>query len=220
MQLATLKKWSMKIARNPFFWAFLLGIGSLHVVREFAYLRRSAPPPLVYVGNWSLTDQSNRAFGSKELAGKVYIANFFFTRCPTICPKITKDMIEVRKRFTTLRDKVHFVSISVDPENDVPQVLSDYMKRYDIVDGDWTYLTGTKAQVYGVVVEQMKLHMGDRETQKDVDTGEILYNVSHVAELALFDQNGDLRGKFPTDMTSLAALERAAKFLVEKGPDA
>jgi len=207
-----------RLLRSPFFWAFLLGIFSLHLVRECAMRRRSAPSPMVNVGSWSLVNQKGEPFGTKEIRGKVVIANFFFTHCPTICPKITKDMIEVQKRFTKLKNQVRFISITVDPENDTPEALVNYMKKNGISDEQWTFLTGSKQDIYQVVVEQMKLHMGQKEEVKNPDADEVLYNISHVAEIALFDQNGDLRGKFPTDPTSLAALERAAKFLVEKGP--
>ncbi len=218
MPSAKIKNLFSQLMRNPYFWALILGIVSLHLVREFSYMRRSAPPPLVIVGPWSLTNQNNEPFGTKELKGKVVIASFFFTRCPTICPKLMQDMIEVQKRFEKLKKKVHFVSISVDPEHDTPPVLVDYIQKKEFNDDNWTFLTGTQAQIYHVVVEQMKLHMGDLEAVKKQDTSEVLYNVSHVAEFALFDQNSDLRAKFPTDPTSLASLERAAKFLVEKGP--
>jgi protein SCO1 len=218
MPSAKIKNWFAQLIRNPYFLALILGIISLHLVREFAYMRRSAPPPLVIVGPWSLHNQRNEVFGTKEMQGKVVIASFFFTRCPTICPKLMQDMIEVQKRFEKLKKRVHFISISVDPEHDTPLVLAEYLRKKQLNDAHWDLLTGSHSEIYHVVVEQMKLHMGDLETIKNKDTREILYNVSHVAELALFDQNGDLRAKFPTDPTSLSALERAAKFLIEKGP--
>lgn len=218
MSVAKVKNLFRQLFKNPYFWALLLGIASLHIVREFAYMRRSAPPPMVYVGDWSLTNHEGKIFGSKDLKGKVYIASFFFTSCPTICPKITKEMIEVQKRFTKLTDKVGFISITVDPDTDTPEVMTAYRQKNNITNENWNFLTGKKAEIFQVVAEHMKLFVGEREEFKDTDTDKVLYNISHVAELALFDQNGDLRGKFPTDPTSLAALERAAKFLVEKGP--
>jgi protein SCO1/2 len=206
-----------KWLKNPYFWALLLGIVSLHFVREMSYMSRRAPPPLVYVGEWSLINQLNEPFGSQDLKGKVWIASFFFTRCPTICPKLTQDMIELKKRFKKMNGEVKFLTFSVDPEFDTPPVLQAHLLKNKIIDDNWTFLTGTQAQMMNVVMDQMKLHMGELEEVKQPNTPEVLFNVAHLAEFALFDQNGDLRGKFPTDPTGLAALERAAKFLVEKG---
>ncbi len=186
-----------KIVRNPYVWAFLFGIGCLHWVREYSKMRLSAPPPWVIVGPWVLTDQNNQPFGSQDLAGKVVITSFFFTRCPSVCPKLMAAQTEVRKRFLKLLDKTHFVSISVDPEFDTPEVLAAYAQKNNL---DWSFLTGSRSKINQVVEGQMKFAMG---------------NAHHIAELALFDQRGDLRGKFTTDPTGLASLEKAAKYLID-----
>lgn len=202
-----------RIIKNPFFWAFLAGIASLHIVKELALMRRSAPDAMVVVPEWSLVDQNGLAFGKSQLLGKPYIANFFFTSCPTICPKLTGAMKEVYQRFKDKGDQIHFVSISVDPENDTPTVLKDFMKMSGIDYQNWHSLTGSKADIYEVVVEKMRVHVGDKEILPD---GDGAYDIPHLAQLALFDQNGDLRGLFRTDSMELSALVRAANFLLEK----
>jgi protein SCO1/2 len=217
MHSQPLKSKLKKIFTNPFFIAFLVGIASLHIVKEMSLQRRTAPPPLVTVGPWSLTSHDDKSFGSSELKGKIYIANFFFTRCPTICPKLMSDMKEVYKRFDKRADQVHFVSFSVDPEFDTPQVLKEYREKSGISAPNWTLLTGSVEQVGQVAVKQMKLHVGEKEKFGEADIADGLYEISHVGEILLFDQNGDLRGKFPTDNASLAQLVRSANFLLEKG---
>jgi len=186
-----------KIIRNPYIWAFLFGIACLHWVREYSKMRLSAPAPWVIVGPWSLTDQHKQSFGSEDLAGKVVIASFFFTRCPSICPKLMNAMTEVRKRFLKLETKAAFISISIDPEFDTPEILAQYATQNHL---DWPFLTGSKAQIDQVVESQMKFAVSSSH---------------HVAELVLFDQHGDLRGKFTTDPTGLASLEKAAKYLID-----
>ena len=104
---------------------------------------------------------------------------------------------EVRKRFLNLLDKAGFISISIDPEFDSPEVLAHYAAKNNL---DWSFLTGSKSKINQVVEGQMKFAVG---------------NAHHVAELALFDQRGDLRGKFSTDPTGLASLEKAAKYLID-----
>jgi protein SCO1/2 len=207
------------LTKNPFMWGFLIGMTALYAVKELSDRRRGAPPPLVQVGSWSMRDHAGNSFGSEQLKGKVYIASFFFTRCPSICPKLTESIVDVSKRFKGLEDKVHFVGVSIDPENDTPDVLAAYMKKYGIEGSNWSYLTGSLKNTYDVVVKQMKLHVGDREPLKGQgeNAKPDAYEINHVAELVLFDQNGDLRGKFGTDSVHLAALERAAKLLIERG---
>lgn len=205
-----------KIMKNPFVWAFVIGIVSLTGLRQVSLWRRSAPPPLVVVGEWQLTGDNEEPFGSQDLKGKVMIADFMFTRCPTICPTLTANMLELRKRFAKVSGQVHFVSFSVDPKHDTPQVLSAYKKQFGIVGSDWTFVTGSEAQMRHLIIDQMKFHLGEKE-QLAQDAS--LFDIAHVAEFALYDQNGDYRGKFGTDPTGLAAMERAAKFLIEKGPN-
>jgi protein SCO1/2 len=158
----------------------------------------SAPPALITVPAWSLIDHTGKPYGTNQLKGKVVIADFIFTRCPTICPNLTQSMIEVRKRFLNQIDKTEFLSITIDPDFDTPEVLSAFRTKYQT---SWPYLTGSMDQIREVVEGKMKLPIG---------------NEHHVAELVLFDQQGDLRAKFGTDPTSLAALERAAKYLIDK----
>lgn len=212
-----MKSMLRKVFSNPFVLAFLVGIASLHLVKEMSLSRRAAPLPLVNVGDWSLTDHRGASFGTQELRGKVVIANFFFTRCPTICPKLMNDMKEVYKRFEKEGAQVHFVSFSVDPSFDTPEVLQSYRSKSGIVADNWVFLTGSTDQMVNVVMNQMKLHIGEKEALSAPNPSEDLFNISHVAEFVLFDQNGDLRGKFSTDPMGLAAIVRSAKFLLEKG---
>lgn len=201
----------------PYVIAFFVGIASLYIVKEVSLARRSAPPPLVTVGPWNLTAHDGKKFGTDELKGKVVIANFFFTRCPTICPKLMNDMREVQKRFVKDAADVHFLSFSVDPEFDTPQILKEYVEKNRLPMSNWTLLTGTHDEIMHVVTNQMKLHMGDKIPLDKEGQEDLLFNISHIQEIVLFDQNGDLRGKFPTDPTGLAQVVRSAKFLIEKG---
>jgi protein SCO1/2 len=191
-------KQALQIIKNPFVVAFLFGILGLHLIREMNARKFSAPPALITVPAWSLIDHTGKPYGTNQLKGKVVIADFIFTRCPTICPNLTQSMIEVRKRFLNQIDKTEFLSITIDPDFDTPEVLSAFRTKYQT---SWPYLTGSMDQIREVVEGKMKLPIG---------------NEHHVAELVLFDQQGDLRAKFGTDPTSLAALERAAKYLIDK----
>lgn len=202
-----------RIIKSPFLWAFFIGIATLHIIKECALMRRSAPEPMVMVPEWSLTDQNGRAFGKADLLGKVVIADFFFTSCPSICPKLTGAMKDVYDRFRDKDKSVHFMSITVDPETDTPAVLKEFMATNSIGYANWHSLTGSKTEIYDVVVQKMRVHMGEKEFIPQADG---TYDIPHLAQLALFDQNGDLRGLFRTDSMELSALVRAANFLLEK----
>jgi protein SCO1/2 len=205
-----------KLVRNPFFWAFILSIFALHIIKELAMARRSAPTPMVFVSDWQLTDQNNKPFGKKDLGGKVVVADFFFTSCPTICPKLTQAMGEIHSRFLDKTDQVAFVSFTVDPETDTPEHLKAFMAKNGMDKNNWWSLTGTKQQIHDVAVNKMKLHVGEKEPVAGAAEG--VYDVPHLGELVLLDQNGDLRGLFKTDSTEMSALVRAVLFLLEKGP--
>lgn len=204
----------MKIIKNPYVLGFIIGALALTFIRQMSHLRETAPEPLVFVGDWKLNDQNNHIFGSKDLAGKVYVANFFFTRCPSICPHLTKNMSEVQKRYTKHPENIHFVSFTVDPDHDKAEVLKEYAKDKHLDTRNWSFLTGNQNELEQVIVNQMKIHMGSK---KEIEGEPNLYDISHMGHFALFDQRGDLRGLFKTDPTGLASLVRAANLLIKKG---
>lgn len=202
-----------KIFKNPFFWGFILGIAALHIIKEMALNRRHAPDPMFMVPDWELTNQMGEPFGQKDLLGKIVVADFFFTSCPTICPKLTASMKEIHQRFLGQEEKVHFISISVDPERDQPLVLKEFMEKNQFAFSNWHSLTGEKEQIYDVVVNKMKAHLGEKEALPDAPG---VYDIPHLGHLALFDQKGALRGLFKTEAVEMAALVRAIKFLLEE----
>ena len=99
---------------------------------------------------FSLTDQTGQTFGSDDLTGKVAVVNFMFTRCPLTCPRQTTKLAELQNRFKQRPGwkNVRLVSISVEPENDTPKVLSDYAKRYSADPEHWKFLTGSRNAIW------------------------------------------------------------------------
>lgn len=209
--------------KNPFLWGFLIGIVALTAMRPIAMSFRKAPPPLLEVGAWELTSHEGAPFGSKDLEGKVYIANFFFTSCPSICPELTRAMQKLEDRIGD-NEHIRFVSFTVDPETDTPEKLRAYREKFGITTDHWIFLTGTREQMVGLLSGQMKLHVGEKEPLKGLSPEEAaqreLYDISHIGKLALFDQNGDLRALADIDAHGLARIRDAAELLVEKGPGA
>lgn len=96
------------------------------------------------VGDFSATTQDNQEITNEDLLGEWWVADFIFTKCTTICPPMTRNMTIVQKRLGEfeLNDKVQLISFSVDPENDTPEVLTDYAEEHGADLNNWSFLTG------------------------------------------------------------------------------
>ena len=93
------------------------------------------------IAPFELTDSLNKKFSLGDLQGKVWVADFMFTTCSDICPMLTKNMRALYKYFNS-DDAVRFVSISVNPENDSPEVLKNYAQKNGADPRRWIFLTG------------------------------------------------------------------------------
>src|SRR5262245_24614867 len=106
---------------------------------------------------FSLTTQSGAPLRSADLKGKVLLVSFIFTTCSGFCPATTHRMAgvqqELKTRGLSKKAQVHLLSISLDPARDTPQVLTNYMKAYDVDAASWSFLTGSVDEVGKVVKE-------------------------------------------------------------------
>lgn len=117
----------------------------------------------VSVPDFSLTNQQGKPLGSSDMAGKIWVADFIFTNCPTICPAMTQEMARLQSEFVA--DPVYFVSFSVDPERDTPRVLSRYAAAYGADDRRWHFLTGNKTKIYQLAEQGFSLAAGHNGTE-------------------------------------------------------
>ena len=151
-----------------------------------------------------LADSTGNAFGSRELARRPYLVNFIFTRCQLTCPEQTRRMVEFQKQLARkikqqhsseerggpkhfLWDHLQIVSLSVDPENDTPEVLSRYADNYGAKLENWSFLTGKKSEIFSLITDGFKLPVA--EVGKDQP-------IVHTVKVALVDHRGHLRGVF------------------------
>lgn len=100
------------------------------------------------IPDFSFTDQHGNVFNRDSLKGDIYVANFFFTRCPTICPKMTTNLVQLQDKFSHKKD-FHIVSHTVDPKHDSVQVLAEYAEKAH-AGPNWHFLTGDKDDIYKV----------------------------------------------------------------------
>ena len=171
------------------------------------------------VKDFTLTNQLGQEVSLSDLRGKVIVADFFFTSCPTICPGMTVNMkklaesVHSGKRVGDRTNKdVHFLSFSVDPERDSVPELKAWADRFQINPDQWWLLTGDKKTIYDFALEELKLGLVDGE---GVDS-----NFVHSDRFVLLDTNRQVRGYYGgLDTAALARLSSDMILLtMEKDP--
>lgn len=140
------------------------------------------------IPSYQFTDQSGKKFGSEDLKGKIYVAEFFFTSCPTICPVLAKSLKEVLDAYKTVPE-FHIVSITLDPETDSVKQLAEYAERNQIKADKWHLLTGPKEDIYNLINEKGFLLL---KPEPNADP----YQFKHTEMLTLVDKEGHIRGQY------------------------
>ncbi|QDS37557.1 SCO family protein [Brevibacillus brevis] len=134
------------------------------------------------VNEFAYTDQEGKPFSSKDLENKVWVANFVFTYCGTVCPTMTANMAELQKKAKEAGVDVEFVSFSVDPERDTPEALKSYLGKFNADFSNWHALTG-----YGFdEIKTFILKSFKTPIEKDPNSDQII----HDTFLYLVDQKG------------------------------
>jgi protein SCO1 len=148
---------------------------------------------------FQLTNQNGQPFGSAQLSGKIWIADFIYTTCPGPCPMISGRMSELQKPLD--KTDVHLVSFSVDPEKDTPEVLRDYANKLQAEPGRWDFLTGAKSAIYKLSHDGFKLAVSDGGDAQGIPV--------HSTRMVLVDRHGQIRGYYdatePEAVTKLLA---------------
>lgn len=163
---------------------------------------------------WKLTNENGKDFLGESLKGKIYVADFFFTRCETICPKMSTELTRVQDTFLQ-NDDVQFASFSVDPSHDTPEILREYAKKYDAKSGKWHFLTGTKSQIYPLAIKGYFVPVADAsEYDKAIKTPDETF--IHSERLILVDKEGHIRGFYDgTDKKEVDRLILEIRVLVK-----
>src|SRR5438067_170398 len=138
------------------------------------------------VPEFMLINQDGKNFGSPDLRGKIWIADFIYTTCPGPCPMISSRMSELQKPLE--KTDVHLVSFSVDPAKDTPQVLRSYAERLQAEPGRWDFLTGPQSTIYNLSRNGFKLAVSDGSDEKGIPV--------HSTRMILVDRHGAIRGYY------------------------
>lgn len=160
-------------------------------------------PVLAELPEFTLTERSGNPISRDDLHGKVWVADFIFTRCPGPCPAMSRRFAELQRAFRNL-DNVRLVSISVDPEHDTPEVLADYAESYGADPERWLFLTGEKEAILDLAVQGFKISAGDDPNL-------------HGTHFVLVDRRGHIRAFYrSSDDETLAQLRRDVRRLAKE----
>ena len=149
------------------------------------------------IADFSFTNQNGKTITQKDYEGKIYVADFFFTTCGSICPIMTTNMLEIQKAFAT-NPKVMMLSHTVLPETDSVPVLKAYAKKKGVNDAKWNLVTGDKKEIYAMA----------RKSYLAVKLGKPseLYDMVHTENFILVDTKRRVRGFY--DGTKKEEIER------------
>ncbi|WP_420602790.1 SCO family protein [Flagellimonas sp.] len=139
------------------------------------------------VPQFSFLNQDSLLVSNESYLGKVYVVEFFFTTCPTICPIMTKNLVELQETFVEYPD-FGVASFTINPRYDTPTVLKKYTERYGITDSDWHLMTGDQDEIYKLAQEGFYIVANEVE---DAPGG-----FEHSGMFALVDKNGYIRSRY------------------------
>ena len=138
------------------------------------------------VPSFEFIDQDSTLISDRDFLGKVYVVEFFFTRCPSICPLMTKNLVSLQNEFADDED-FGIASFSITPEFDTPSILREYAQKYGIEDADWHLMTGNREQIYELANIGFNIYAAESE--------EAPGGFEHSGLFALVDKEGFMRSR-------------------------
>lgn len=175
--------------------------------------RSHARPPLPVLFSlpaFSLVDEQGRAFGSAQLAGRPYVADFVYTGCHDACPMLTARMGELQDFLQRDPSAVRLVTFTVDPEHDSPGKLAEYARASRAIPGLWSFVTGPVEQVSLLLEGGFKVSMPGSAGSERGAAGDL----SHDSHFVVVDAKGRIRGYFEASPEGLARIRSALKDLL------
>lgn len=149
--------------------------------------RKNGETGLVKIGpapKFELTDQNGQKITNEAYKGKVYLVEFFFSTCPSICPIMNKNMVDIQNDFFG-NPNFGIASISINPENDTPEVLKKHAQDIGVKSSNWHLLTGDKEYIFGIANKGFNLYAGENKNVKG--------GFEHSGLFALIDKKGNIR---------------------------
>ena len=167
--------------------AFIVLIFGIYTVPKI--VNKFKTPKLITIAkvpNFEFTNQDGILISNSFYDGKVYVVEFFFTTCPTICPKMNENMVKIQDEFYGNLD-FGIASFSINPTHDTPQILKEYAKLHGATLKNWNFLTGDKDKIYELANIGFTLFAGENS---DAAGG-----FEHSGMFALVDKEGNIRSR-------------------------
>lgn len=160
------------------------------------------------IPSFAYLNQDSVFVKSKDMKGKIWVADFFFSTCPTICPIMTTQMKRLQAMTMDLEDEIQFISFSINPTYDQPSQLRRYIKHHGITAKNWQFLTGDEAATHELGVKSFLVHA---EADAEAEGG-----YAHSPAFTLVDKEGFVRGVYiGTDTKQVNQLEKDLRKLLK-----
>ncbi|MDR0533458.1 MAG: SCO family protein [Verrucomicrobiales bacterium] len=169
----------------------LCGLIALASYFFFSRLQESSVRPagtFKKVPDFEFTERTGKPFNSKELKGKIWVADFIFTRCPGQCLSMSRHFAQLQK-ILPKRDDVVLVSFSIDSNYDTPQILSNYADGYEAEANRWFFLTGDQEKIHQLVISGFLLPIAKTPEERVALEG----GFTHSSRFVVIDREGNIR---------------------------
>jgi protein SCO1/2 len=150
--------------------------------------------------DFSYFNQDSLVVKSADMKGKIWIADFFFTSCPTICPKMTEQMKRLNGMTKDINEHIQYISFSINPKYDTPEQLRKYIQVHKIKAKNWQFFTGNEARTHDLGINNFQIFAGQDASAAG--------GYAHTGAFALVDKEGYVRGVYlGTDPKEVNKLE-------------
>ncbi len=167
--------------------AFIILIFGIYAVPKI--VNKFKTPELITIGKvppFEFTNQDGKLITNSFYDGKVWVVEFFFTTCPTICPKMNENMLKIQNEFYGNLD-FGIASFSINPKYDTPQILKEYAEKHGATSKNWNFLTGEQDKIYGLANTGFTLYAGENSNAEG--------GFEHSGMFALVDKQGNIRSR-------------------------
>ncbi|MEM6515632.1 MAG: SCO family protein [Bacteroidota bacterium] len=161
-----------------------VSVNSANKLSDLAFLEINGSPKKV--PEFEFINQDGDTISNKDYLGKVYVVEFFFTTCPTICPRMNRNLVQIQNTFED-SENYGVASFTINPEYDTPKVLREYADSYGIENPNWHLMTGNQEDIYHLANIGFNIYAGENP---EVEGG-----FEHSGNFALIDKNGFIRSR-------------------------
>ncbi len=162
-----------------------MSAGNPTATKKLSYIKINGKPRKV--PEFAFLNQDSLLITNHDYKGKVYVAEFFFTSCPTICPKMNRNLVYLQNELKEYED-FGIASFTINPKRDTPHILKKYAENYGIIDTDWHLLTGEREDLYDLANAGFNIYAAENP--------EVPGGFEHNGYFALIDKDGYIRSRY------------------------